>query len=86
MLETSCCYYHAVNSTFKPVLAFLLCKGIIVSVRPAGWDNTVSRKRMSACLIRAKMVAAVWTDITATPVCAYLDSEVIIIIIIISSA
>ena len=81
MLETSCCYYyHAANSTFKPVLAFLLCKGIIVSVRPAGWDNTVSRKRMSACPIRARMVAAVWTDIMATPVFVYRDSEVIIII------
>lgn len=65
---------------FKLVHAFVLCKGTVVSVKPAGWDNTVSRKRMSARPARAKMVAPVWTDITATPVSANLDSEVIIII------
>lgn len=54
-----------------------------MSVKLAGWDNTASRKRMSASPVRAKMVAPVWTDIMVTPVSANLDSEVIIIIIII---
>lgn len=53
-----------------------------MSVKLAGWDNTVNRKGMSASQVRAKMVAPVWTDIMATPVSANLDSKVIIIIVI----
>lgn len=64
-------------SRFTFVLDFLLCKGTTVSVKLAGWDNAVSKKRMSASPVRAKMVAPVWTDIMATPVSANLDSEVI---------
>lgn len=64
---------------FNLVPAFLLCKVTFVSVKLAGWDNTVSKKRMSASPVRAKMVAPVWIGIMATPVSANLDSEVIII-------
>lgn len=49
-----------------------------MSVRPAGWDNTVSRKKMNARPVRAKMVAPAWIGITATPVSASLGSEVMI--------
>lgn len=44
---------------FKFVCAFLLCKGTIVSVKLVGWDNTVSRKRMSASPVHAKMEVSV---------------------------
>lgn len=71
--KTSGCYYYNV-AHFKFALA--LCQGIVVSVRPAGWDNIVSRKRTSAGPIRARMVAPVWTVTTATPVSVNLDSEV----------
>lgn len=59
---------------------FLLCKVTFVTVKLAGWDNTVSRKRMSANPVHAKMVAPVLTGIMATPVSANLDSEVILIV------
>lgn len=59
------------------MFAFPLHEGTAVSVRLAGWDSTVTRKRMSASPILAKMVAPVWTDIMATPACANLDLEVI---------
>ena len=49
----------------------------------AGWDSTVSRKRMSASPVHAKMVAPVWTDIMAIPASANLDSEVITPIIVV---
>lgn len=39
-----------------------------MSVKLAGWDSTVSRKRMSVSPIHAKMVAHVKTDTMATPV------------------
>lgn len=60
--------------------AFLLCKGTTVSVKLAGWDSTVSRKRMSASPVHAKMVAPVKTDTMASPVGANLVLEVINII------
>lgn len=62
------------------MLVFFFCKVTFVSVKLAGWDNTVSRKRMSANPVHAKMVAPVWIGIMATPVSANLDSEVMIII------
>lgn len=53
-----------------------------VSVKLAGWDNVVTKKRMSACLIHVRMVAAVWTAIMASLVCVKLDTEVNMIITI----
>ncbi len=82
MLETTYCYYAVANSTLSLMLADLLREGTIVSVKLAGWDNTVSRKRTNVSPVRAKMVAPVWIDIMATPVSANLDSEVVLIIII----
>jgi len=55
---------------------FFCVKGIVVSVKPAGWDNSVTRKGTSASPVRANMVAPAWTDIMATPACVNLDSEV----------
>lgn len=46
------------------------------SVKLAGWDNIVSKKRTSACLIHVRTVAAVWTAIMASLVCVKLDTEV----------
>lgn len=60
---------------------FILCEGTFVGVNPAGQVNIVSRRMTSACLIHARMVAAVWTAITATLACVNLDSEVVIRII-----
>lgn len=60
--------------------AFLFFKDIIVNVKLAGWDSDVSRTRMSASLVPAKMVAPVWTGTMVTLVSAKLGLEVIIII------
>lgn len=65
----------------------LMCTCILhevtfVSVKPAGWDSIVSKKRMSACLIHVRTVAAVWTAIMASLVCVKLDTEVNITITI----
>lgn len=58
----------------------MLCEVTFVSVKLAGWVNVVSWKRMSACLIHVRMVAAVWTAKMATRACVNSDSEVIIIV------
>lgn len=68
---------------FKPVHVFILSKGSTVTVKLAGWGNTVSRKRMSASPVHAKTAAPVWIVTMATPVSAILDSEVIITLIVI---
>ena len=71
------------NFPFKHVLASPLWKGTAVSVKLAGRDSTVIRKKTSASLSHARMVALVWTDIMATLVNANLDSEVKTIAIIV---
>lgn len=70
---------------FRLMCAFMWCEVTFVSVKLAGWVNIVSRKRMSACLIRVRMVAAVWTAIMATLASVKLDSEVIIIVTTVKS-
>lgn len=64
---------------------YVRCEVTFVSVKLAGWVNIVNRKRMSACLIHVRMVAAVWTAIMATLACVNLDSEVVIIVTTLNS-
>lgn len=47
-----------------------------MSVNPAGEDNIVSRRRMSASPTLAKTVVHAWTGIMVTLARASLDSEV----------
>lgn len=47
-----------------------------MSVKLAGWDSTVSRKRTSVSPVHARMVAPVKTATTVTPVGASLVLEV----------
>lgn len=65
---------------FRLMRTFMWCEVTFVSVKLAGGVNSVSRKRMSACLIRVRTVAAAWTATTATLACVNSDSKVIIIV------
>lgn len=70
----------AVIAHFRLMCTFMWREVTFVSVKLAGGVNSVSRKRMSACLIHVRTVAAAWTAITATLACVNLDSKVIIIV------
>lgn len=65
---------------FRLMCTFMWCEVTFVSVKLAGGVNSVSRKRMSACPIHVRTVAAAWTAIMATLACVNSDSKVIIIV------